>query len=199
MTASSQTIASFLIAPPHNWIHDSPRDGCGRRRLTARAIAFACLCRCVHKRFGGDIGMAPPSGGRAIVMPPRDSRERAARNNVAATAATAPLRDLPLPAGAPVGCPPRVGSACGLSRAGAAVPASCRGRRPADQATKLDVIIARLGSLAERARIERAEDRPAALVHHSHDHLRRARTIEDDAVTRAATVCDRDKVRILGQ
>jgi hypothetical protein len=79
------------------------------------------------------------------------------------------------------------------------VPASCRGRRPADQATKLDVIIAGLGSLAERARIERAEDRSAALVDHSDDHLRRARTIEDDAVTRAASVCDRDKVSILGQ
>ena len=64
---------------------------------------------------------------------------------------------------------------------------------------KLDVIIAGLGSLAERARIERAEDRPAALVHHSDDHLRHARTIEDDAVTRAATVRDRDQVSILGQ
>jgi len=64
---------------------------------------------------------------------------------------------------------------------------------------KLDVIVAGLGSLAQRARIERAEDRSAASVHHSDDHLRRARTIENDAVTRAATVCDRDKVRILGQ
>jgi len=114
-------------------------------------------------------------------------------------AATAPLRDLPLPAGASVGCPPGVGRACGLSGARAAVPASCRGRRPADQATKLEVIIAGFGSLAERARIERAKDRSAALVHHSDDHLRRARTIKDDAVTRAATVCDRDKVSILGQ
>jgi len=92
-----------------------------------------------------------------------------------------------------------VGRACGLSGARAAVPASCRGRRPADQATKLEVIIAGFGSLAERARIERAKDRSAALVHHSDDHLRRARTIKDDAVTRAATVCDRDKVSILGQ
>jgi hypothetical protein len=92
-----------------------------------------------------------------------------------------------------------VGRACGLSGAGAAVPASCWGRRPADQATKLDVVVAGFGSLAERVRIERAEDRSAALVHHCDDYLRRARTIEDDAVTRAATVCDRDKVGILGQ
>ena len=134
-----------------------------------------------------------------LTRPTNKLPDQTARNHVAATAATAALRDLPLPASASVGCPPRVGRVCGLSGAGAAVPASCRGRRPADQATKLDVIIAGLGSLAERARIERAEDRSAALVDHSDDHLRRARTIEDDAVTRAATVCDRDKVSILGQ
>lgn len=108
-------------------------------------------------------------------------------------------RDLPLATGAAVGRPARVRRARGLSGAGAAGPASCRGRRPADQATEQHVILAGFVARAQRVRSERAEDRPAPRVDHSNDHLRWARAIEDDPVARAGTICDRDQMSILGQ
>jgi hypothetical protein len=66
------------------------------------------------------------------------------------------------------------------------VPAPCRSvdgvRRSAHEKLQRSVSWTRLRTLAQRRARNRPHDGPATAIHHSHDHLRRARQIEDDPV-----------------